>query len=98
MPSWLPEPQQLIDVSGAAEIIGGLGVLVPQTRRAAGWGLIALLITVFPVNVNMAVHAAQSPGRRPLEWLLWVRLPIQAVLVGWVSWAALAAKRGSGPE
>ena len=97
MPSWLPEPQQLIDVSGAAEIIGGLGVLVPQTRRAAGWGLIALLIAVFPVNVNMAMRYAQSPVRGPVEWLLWARLPIQAVLVGWVWWAALAAKRGSGP-
>ena len=94
MPSWLPWHQQLLDLSGVAEIVGGIGVLPPRTRRAAGWALIALLIAVFPVNLNMALHDVQPAERHIDEWLLWARLPIQAVLIAWVWWT-VAEPRGS---
>src|SRR5664279_2045258 len=56
MPPFLPWPMALIYISGAAEILGGAGVLVPPVRRASGWGLILLLVAVFPANVFAAMH------------------------------------------
>ena len=98
MPSWVPWHRELLDLSGAAEILGGIGVLAPLTRRAAGWGLIALLIAIFPANVNMALNDVQPSGRHIDQWLLWARLPIQAVLVAWVWWTVLAEPRETAPE
>ncbi len=93
IPSWLPWHQELVDLSGGAEIIGGIAALVPLTRRAAGWGLIGLLIAVFPANLNTAVNHAQSAERPLVDWLLWLRLPVQAVLIAWVWWTVLAGPR-----
>jgi uncharacterized membrane protein len=83
VPGWLPAPAALVAISGACEILGGVGLLVPATRRLAAWGLVALLIAVFPANINMAVHRIPL-GRKPVApWMLWARLPLQAVLVAW---------------
>ena len=98
IPAWLPWHQELVDLSGGAEIIGGIAVLAPVTRRAAGWGLIALLIAVFPANVNTAVTYAQSPDRPLLVWLLWLRLPVQALLIAWVWWSVVAGRRGAAAD
>ncbi|MGO9828717.1 MAG: DoxX family protein [Myxococcaceae bacterium] len=83
VPRWLPVPRTLVLVSGVFEILGGLGLLVPQTRALAAWGLIALFIAVFPANVNMAVNRIGFGRRPPPAWLLWGRLPLQAVLIVW---------------
>src|SRR5947209_8635022 len=56
MPSYLPYPSELILVSGIAELAGGIGLLYPPTRRVARYGLIALLVAVFPANIQMAVN------------------------------------------
>ncbi len=85
MPPALPWPLALVHISGVAEILGGLGVLVPSTRKPAGWGLIALLIAVFPANIYAAVHGA---GSIP-PWILWARLPFQIVFIAWVYWTTL---------
>jgi uncharacterized membrane protein len=83
VPRWLPAPRALVLVSGVFEILGGIGLLVPETRSAAAWGLIALFIAVFPANVNMAVNRIGF-GRKPgPAWLWWARLPLQAVLIAW---------------
>ncbi|MDQ6701554.1 MAG: DoxX family protein [Acidobacteriota bacterium] len=82
MPPYLPAPRFLVFVSGAAEIAGGLGMLLPITRQAAAWGLIALLIAVFPANIYMAQAHLVTP-----QWALWARLPLQVLLVWWVFWA-----------
>ena len=81
IPPGFPSPAVLVAVSGICEIAGGIGVLIPSLRRAAGLGLIALLICVFPANIYMAIHPEIfhiSP------WLLWARLPLQALLIAWV--------------
>jgi uncharacterized membrane protein len=81
MPAYLPEPRVLVLVSGAAEIAGGIGVMIPVTRRAAAWGLVLLLIAVLPANVWMAQHSenfAEIP-----HWALWARLPLQLPLIWW---------------
>jgi uncharacterized membrane protein len=83
MPPYLPAPRTLVWISGAAEIAGGIGVLLPnpKIRRAAAWGLIALLVAVSPANLNMALHPELTPGV-PV-WALWLRLPLQLPLIWW---------------
>ena len=71
-------------ISGAAEILGGLGLILPATRRLAAWGLIALLVAVFPANVNMALNDLPLGTEKVPSWLLWGRLPLQVVMVAWV--------------
>lgn len=61
IPDYLPRPLALVYVSGFFEVAGGVGVAVPRLRRAAGWGLIALLVAVFPANVHMFVNADDLP-------------------------------------
>src|SRR5215213_2296490 len=78
VPPILPAPLALVSISGFFEILGGLGLLVPRTRRAAAWGLVALYVAVFPANVNMAVNNLPfGEVRNPT--LAWLRLPMQAV-------------------
>jgi uncharacterized membrane protein len=87
MPPYIPWPLGMIDFTGVAEILGGIGVLVPDgfvfrsTRTAAAWGLVALLIAVWPVHINMCLHPDQFPTI-PL-WLIWTRLPLQIPLIAW---------------
>lgn len=81
MPPYLPWHRELVLVSGAFEILGGAGLLIPPLTRAAAWGLIALLIAVFPANVHMALHPGAFPEIPPAA--LWGRLPLQAALIAW---------------
>jgi uncharacterized membrane protein len=81
MPDYLPEHRELVLLSGAAEIAGGLGVLMPSTRRPAAWGLVLLLVAVMPANVWMVQHPERFPGV-PL-WAMWLRLPLQLPLIWW---------------
>jgi uncharacterized membrane protein len=90
MPAVLPAPWELVYISGIAEILGGLGLVLPATRRLAAWGLIALFIAVFPANLNMALHHLPLGTREVPSWALWARLPLQGVLI-W--WAASFARR-----
>ncbi|MEA2480774.1 MAG: hypothetical protein QOJ07_2696 [Thermoleophilaceae bacterium] len=71
-------------MSGAAELAGGLMALVPRLRPFAGLWLIALLVAVFPANVQMALHPARYDYA---AWLLYVRLPLQVVIGALVWWA-----------
>jgi uncharacterized membrane protein len=82
MPSYLPWPDGLIWISGVAEMLGGVGLLLPGTRRSAAWGLIALLAAVFPANVNVALHGWLGVNLAP--WILWLRLPFQPLFVWWI--------------
>lgn len=96
MPPWLPWPDAMNMISGAAEILGGVGLLVPRTRRIAGWGLIAVLIVVFPANVHVALQG-HMPGTTLSPLALRWRLPFQAVLLGTVWWGALSRGKAA-PE
>ncbi len=95
VPRWLPAPAALVAISGACEILGGLGLLVPGTRSWAAWGLVALLVAVFPANVNMALHRLPF-GKYPVpDWALWARLPLQLLLIGW-AWSFTRPWPGAG--
>jgi uncharacterized membrane protein len=84
MPPPLPWPLALVYVSGVAEMAGGIGVMVPAFRRAAGWGLMALLVAIFPANIYAVQHGMAISGKPVAEGLLWARLPLQAVMIAWV--------------
>ena len=81
MPPSLPYPAELILVSGVAEIAGGVGLLFPPTRRVARHGLIALLIAVFPANIQMAINGFASGAPSWILALLLARLPLQPLLI-----------------
>lgn len=83
MPPYLPWHLSLVYVSGVAEIILGLALLFPATQVFAAWGLILLLVAVFPANLHMALNAEQFS--QISVWVLWLRLPLQGVLIA-VAW------------
>ena len=87
MPPYLPLHRELVYVSGLAEMVLGALVLVPGTRRAAAWGIILLLIAVFPANVHIALNNVPVFGAKEGAgaWN-WVRLPLQGVLIAWAWW------------
>lgn len=84
-PALQHDAKRVVEVSGVAEIAGGIAVLPPRTRSAAGFGLIALLAAVFPANLYMArepEHFKQVP-----RWALYARLPLQPLMMWW-AWRA----------
>ncbi len=89
-PSLKDRARSLVVVSGAAEIAGGLGVLLPWTRRSAGLGLVALLAAVFPANLYMA--RAPQHFRKIPRWALYARLPLQPMMMVW-AWRATRDRR-----
>lgn len=99
VPPVLPGPLTLVYLSGIAEIALGLGVLHPRTRRLAAWGLIGLLIAIFPANVYMAtsgvVIEGTPGGGDPSEIVRWGRLPLQVILVAWAWWYTRPTPGGS---
>jgi uncharacterized membrane protein len=92
IPAWLPWPAGLNAVAGAAEILGGLGLLCVPIRRLAGGGLIALLVAVFPANVHVALQG-RMPGLDVSPLTLWLRLPFQALFIAGVWWVAVKRDR-----
>ena len=95
VPPFLPARLFLVYLSGACELAGGVGLLVPRTRRPAALGLIALLAAVLPANVQMLVDAI---GAGKAGWhvaLLWLRLPLQLVLMYFI-WRTAGGRSGRG--
>ncbi|HEY6731380.1 MAG TPA: hypothetical protein VI039_10170 [Solirubrobacterales bacterium] len=85
--SWKKEA---VAVSGVAEITGAAMVLHPASRRLGRWWLLALLFSVFPANIHMAVNPEQIRGldlEKVPRWMLWARLPLQPLAMVWV-WRA----------
>jgi uncharacterized membrane protein len=91
VPRALPNPLLLVQVSGFFEVLGGAGLLVPRVRRAAGIGLVALYVCVFPANINMALHP-ELGGAVPV-WALWLRLPFQIVFIAVALWVSKDRKQ-----
>ena len=85
MPPYLPAHVELVYLSGLLEILGGVAVLARGLRTSAGWGLIILLLAVFPANLHMALHPELFPDAS--RFALYSRLPVQALFIAWVYWA-----------
>lgn len=84
MPPYLPWHLFLVYLSGFFEVALGTLLLAPAFTRTAAWGLIALLVAVFPANIHMATNPQLYPDINPLA--LWLRLPLQAVFIAWAYW------------
>lgn len=84
MPPYLPWHRELVFLSGVLEIVFGAMLLIPRLSQIAAWGIIAVLIGVFPANIHMAVNSHLYPEISPA--LLWIRLPLQGALVAWAFW------------
>jgi uncharacterized membrane protein len=97
IPPWLPWPATLNTIAGICEVMGGIGVLFPSLRIIAGWGLIALLIAVFPANLHVAIMG-HMPGFGFSQLILWLRLPFQGVLIAWVAWVAIWGEAAQADE
>ena len=85
MPAYLPMHTEAIYISGFFEILGGVAILFPKLRSMAGWGLVLLLIVVFPVNIHMAVNPNLFPDI-PLSFL-YIRLVLQFIIIYWTYFA-----------
>lgn len=95
MPSYLPWHEELVAISGVFEIVLALALLWPKTRLLAAWGLIALAIAVFPANINMAMHPEQFPEMS--KEFLYGRLPLQAVIIGFIYYAVAPERKARKP-
>jgi uncharacterized membrane protein len=84
VPPQMPSPALLVAISGVCEIAGGIGILMPSVRPVAGPSLIALLIVVFPANVQMLIDARARGASGTMQLVLLLRLPLQFVLAAWV--------------
>ncbi len=80
MPPWLPAHETVIRASGAAELACAVAMALPATRQAGGWASAALLVAVFPGNVEMALRALRGHDR-PAQAVALARLPLQVPLV-----------------
>jgi len=89
MPPFIPAHAEMVMISGVAEIAGAVGLMIPSTRKAAGIGLLALLVAVFPANVYVAIAGRTVDGMTSVSWLNWVRLPFQFVYIVWIYWFAV---------
>jgi uncharacterized membrane protein len=81
MPDHYAHPEALVLASGAAEIFGGIGLLVPATRRFSAAGIVLMLMVYFDVHLFMLTHAGRFP-EVPV-WILWARIPLQFALIVW---------------
>ena len=91
MPPYIPFHQFCVAFSGLIEVLLGILLLIPRTRKLAGWGLIALLIAVFPANIYVYQHQDEFPLPAFVHLL---RLPLQGVLIAW----AYVYARGTSPR
>ncbi len=85
MPPYLPMHLELVWLSGVFELAGGIGLWIPRLRSLTGWCLIALLLAVWPANLQHALH---PPPGADLGAFGWVRLAFQPVFMAWAWWVS----------
>ncbi len=95
MPPYLPLHSELVMVSGVCEIVLGVLLLVPKFSRLAAWGIVALLIAVFPANIYLFQNQDLMPASPFIHFL---RLPLQGVLILWAYWHTRAINKTLGVE
>ena len=92
MPPAFPLHLEAVYISGFFEVLGGVGVLIPRLRKIAGWGLVALLVVVYPANIYMAITPEAFPEASGA--LLYVRLVFQFLFFYWAFSVTKSAYNG----
>ncbi len=98
MPPYFPFHRALVLTSGFFEIIGGIGLLLPFVQRYASYGLVALLLAVFPANIHMAMNEVEVSNSSFAPFLLWLRLPLQFALIWIILWCTKRDDEGLPTE
>jgi uncharacterized membrane protein len=100
MPPFLPFPRLCVQISGIFEILGGIGLLLPQRdiQTVTGWGLFILLVAVFPANIYLAADNIRIHGMPSQPWMGWARLPFQPLLMLAVLWVTRVWFFNSAPR
>jgi uncharacterized membrane protein len=103
MPPWIPLHLELVRFTGAAEIAGAIGLLLPRTRRLAGAMLAIYFVAVFPANLHNALNGLSVEGLPQAGWYYWARLPFQPLAIWWalfsaglIRWPFFSARRDCG--
>ncbi|MGC2108228.1 MAG: DoxX family protein [Candidatus Korobacteraceae bacterium] len=84
VPPSFPRPDVLVTITGILEFAGAIGLLLAPTRQWAAWGLILLLLAMFPANVSAAQRGVQLRGHAATP--LWIRIPVQILFIAWAWW------------
>ncbi|MBJ7439663.1 MAG: DoxX family protein [Sphingopyxis sp.] len=87
-PSWVPRPELVVAATGMAEILGAIGLMIPATRKAAGWGLALYALCVWPANFQHAFANIAIGGETLSWWYHGPRLVLQPVIIWWALWAS----------
>ena len=87
VPPWVPNPRTVVLLTGVLQILGALGLLIPETRFVTGVCLIAFLVAVFPANVHAARSDITLGGRAVTS--LWIRTPMQVLFILLIAWTCL---------
>jgi uncharacterized membrane protein len=96
IPPFLPAPRLWTLLSGAAQVLCGLGLLTPRFRRTAAWATVALLFAILPANIHVALTGGSVEGMPQSRGYYLARVPFQLLYVVWVAWAG-GLLRGSNP-
>ncbi|MGH6696850.1 DoxX family protein [Sphingopyxis sp.] len=86
-PPWVPQPELVVAATGVAEIAGAVGLMIPATRKAAGWGLALYALCVWPANVHHALANVAIGGETLGWWYHGPRLAAQPLIIWWALWA-----------
>jgi uncharacterized membrane protein len=89
LPPSLPARRAAVILSGVLELVLALGVLLPSLTRVAGIGICVFLVLVAPVNIHAALKRVNFGGHGAGPKYLWVRLPLQIILIAWTYWFAV---------
>jgi uncharacterized membrane protein len=84
LPSWVPASVALVYATGVLELAIAIALLLPDTRRAAGWMAAAVLVLFFPANIYAALNHVPMGGHAWGPVYLLVRGPLQLAILGWV--------------
>jgi uncharacterized membrane protein len=88
MPPWIPLHRELVFFTGAAELAGGAGLLIPRLRKLAGALLALYFVAVFPANIHNAMNGLAVEGLPTATWYYWLRLPFQPLAIWWALYSA----------
>jgi uncharacterized membrane protein len=92
IPPFLPWRHAALYLTGVAELLGGIGLLIPRFKRPASWGLAILLVAIFPANIYHAVANVQLGGFFNSRLYQWGRLPLQPLFIWLVLWSTRSSK------